>query len=272
MKKLSNIFILIAISLLLASCQGLLNYELEEYAITEMISSSYHAHFDPSIETEDLINELSLETMQSNVTVFTTVYTPILMFRSNESRYFGSGVIFFENDLFYYVLTNEHVASLTPDTTTASYTLTDYQNNEIKAYLYEGSLSVEHDLAVLFFEKSDKVYPVIDLNQNPLSIGDQVIAVGQPEGQKNTITFGEVEAFTQTNVKNRYDETISRDFLAIKHTAYVNSGSSGGMLLNYNLELVGINFAGAEDEGNHVYTFSIPVSIILEYFEELINA
>jgi S1-C subfamily serine protease len=271
MKKIGSFILLLTSLLILTACQDFLSYDIKDYELLELPTIINQRDEPTTLDIEDLVNQLSLEIIPSNVTVKTSLYQSFGIFRTNEVNYFGSGVIFYENDVFYYVLTNEHVISKDSENQKVSYEIKDYKNNTHKAYLYEGSNNEDVDLAILFFEKDQNDYPVISINDAPLDISDKVIAVGQPEGQVNTITFGEVIDFTQTNVKNREDEYIIREFEAIQHTAYVNSGSSGGMLLDYNLSLVGINFAGAEEDGIYQYTFSIPVSIIIDYLNELMN-
>lgn len=271
MKKIWTFLLLIGSLFMLSACQDFFIYDLEVYRFEDPLTRYQNEHYPENLDVETLINALSLQIMQSNVTIYTTTYAPFLMFQTKEERFFGSGVIFYESEGFYYVLTNEHVVSLTRHTTQATYEIYDYQNIKYKGYLYQNSLSIEYDLAILYFEKSDRTYEIIEINERPLEVGEKVIAVGNPRSQKNTITMGEVLGFVKTNVQNRYGEIISRDFLAIRHSAYVNSGSSGGMLLNYQLQLVGINFAGADDNGTHLYTFSIPVHIIVNYFNQLLN-
>lgn len=271
MKKIWTLLLLIGSLFLFAACQDFFSYNIEQYQFIESLSLYQDNHQLDDIDVEDLVNNISLNIMQSNVTVYTTTYAPFLFMRTKEESFYGSGIIFYENEDFYYVLTNEHVVSLTRNSTSATYEIIDYQNNKYKGFLYENASSIAYDLAILFFEKNEKSYEIIKINDRPLDIGDKVIAIGNPKSQKNMITMGEVLEFSETNVKNRYGDVVSRDFLAIKHSAYVNSGSSGGMLLNYQLQLVGINFAGADDDGRHVYTFSIPVNIIVEYFNNLLQ-
>ncbi len=269
--KIARLCIIVCLSIFLVSCKEFLSFAYEDYQIIETSFSIDEAHNHINLTMEERVNKISLEIMKSNVTVTTHVYTPLLFLRVREKEFFGSGVIFYENDDFYYVLTNQHVVALLRNTTTASYQIIDYQQKVYDAYLYEGSQSVDDDLAILFFEKGDKEYPLMVMNERELEVGEPVIAIGQPNGQKNTITFGTIEAFTATNVKNRYGESTFRDFLAIKHSAFVDSGSSGGMLLNYNLQLIGVNFAGLEEDDMHLYTFSIPVSVILSYLQNIVQ-
>ena len=56
-------------------------------------------------------------------------------------------------------------------------------------------------------------------------------------------------------------------FNVIVHSAYINSGSSGGALVDENLKLVGINFASAsiESTSKYLYTYAIPASKAKEF-------
>ncbi|MBE0700353.1 MAG: trypsin-like peptidase domain-containing protein, partial [Acholeplasmataceae bacterium] len=142
----------------------------------------------------------------------------------------------------------------------------DYLNNEYQAYIYEESISKEHDLAVLYIEKTDIELEVITFNFRKPQIGHKVIAIGQPNGQANAITFGEVMGYDAIEVYDRYDELYQHEFEAMVHTALTATGSSGGMLLDYNLLVIGIHFAG-NSLPNDVfeYGYAIPTETVIEY-------
>ena len=72
-----------------------------------------------------------------------------------------------------------------------------------------------------------------------------VISMGGPRLQYNTITLGKVTN-NNTNITVTDDKSYSG---VISHTAVINQGSSGGALINFDLKIVGINFAGLF-EGN----------------------
>jgi len=274
MKKLTWILLLIVSSLLLSSCGAFLNFDSEPEgyyieSINEINIVDLKARNTVSSYTE-LFNQVSLDSIKGNVTVYTTSFDGFLMFSTNEQRYFGSGVVFYENDEYYYILTNEHVAAPLGNRKNVRYSVYDYLGNEYRAFLYENSLSEDDDLAVLYFPKGIDRLKVMTFNQAELLAEDQVIAIGQPLGQENTITFGKIIDFGPTSVTNRSNQLVVRDFFAIKHDARVNSGSSGGMLLDYNLNVIGINFASSQNETTFVYALAIPISVVLAYFETYI--
>ena len=85
-----------------------------------------------------------------------------------------------------------------------------------------------------------------------------VVSIGSPNSQTNTVTYGRVIDVLKANGE------ISLNFKVTYHTAIIGEGSSGGALLNGDLELVGINFAGYASEGLG-NGLSVPVSKVLEF-------
>jgi S1-C subfamily serine protease len=274
MKKFIWFILIVFSTLVLSSCSEALNFEdvLDDYYIGS-IDEITVVNSKASNTVDDytaLFNQVSLDAIKGNVTVYTTSFDGFLMFSTNQQTYFGSGVIFYETESYYYVLTNEHVAVKSESRNNVKYAIYDYLGNEYRAFLYEGSLSKDDDLAVLFFPKGSDELKMMTFNEAQLSASDQVIAIGQPKGQENTITFGEIIDFGPTSISNRNDELVTRDFEAIKHDARVNSGSSGGMLLDYNLNVIGINFASSQNEETFLYSLAIPISIVINYIETFI--
>ena len=97
-------------------------------------------------------------------------------------------------------------------------------------------------------------------NSDKLEKGDLVWAVGAPLTIKNTISEGRV-INKDTTVKDGYDE--SRPMKAILSDAIFNKGSSGGPLVNFKGEVVGINTQVIGGEGTlyNIY-FSIPINSV----------
>jgi serine protease Do len=274
MKKMFLMMIIIFSSLTLVSCGSILNPEvvLDDYEIESIdeINRVNQKANNLANNYPELFNQVSLDAIKGNMTVYTTSFDGFLMFSTNQQTYFGSGVIFYETESYYYLLTNEHVAAKSDTRTSVKYRVYDYLGNEYRAFLYQGSLSKDDDLAVLFFLKGIDKLKVMTFNETELEINDRVIAVGQPLGQENTITFGKILDFGPTQVSDKNDVLITRSFDAIKHDARVNSGSSGGMLLDYNLNVIGINFASSQNEETFVYALAIPISVVINYLERLI--
>ncbi len=212
------------------------------------------------------LNETSLEYIKSNVKIVTTGYIGVGIFQTPVTGGQGSGVIFAENNDCFYCLTNNHVTNIDSQCTSKKYTITDY-----KGYSYNGSLicsSADYDLAVLRFSKrSDSSLELKPLNiqkTNPV-VGDFVIAIGQPEGQNNTITIGNVVKYENVTLEDSTDVSNVK-FEVICHDAPINHGSSGGVLINLKGEIVGINYAGSVDEnGDFLAGYAIPIEKVIEY-------
>lgn len=173
--------------------------------------------------------------------------------RSLPAQSLGSGVIVNDDG---YLLTNFHV-------------IKDATN--IKAVLQDGRVVIakligtdeETDLAVL---RLDATY----LNTLPISgqnptVGDVVLAIGNPFGLGNTVTMGIVSALGRQVNPSNGEEFIQTD-------AAINQGNSGGALVNTAGELVGINSNNYSPSGGGSVGigFAIPVSTAKNVLDQII--
>jgi Do/DeqQ family serine protease len=97
-------------------------------------------------------------------------------------------------------------------------------------------------------------------------IGDLVLAIGNPLGLDSTATLGMVSALRRTAVGYRNFEAY------IQHDASVNSGNSGGALLNLRGELIGINTAIVSPSGGSVgLGFAVPIGAAQRIWSQLVK-
>ncbi|MDF5058947.1 trypsin-like peptidase domain-containing protein, partial [Vibrio parahaemolyticus] len=91
------------------------------------------------------------------------------------------------------------------------------------------------DVALLKLEKSKNLTQIKVADSDKLRVGDFTVAIGNPFGLGQTVTSGIVSALGRSglNVEN-FENFIQTD-------AAINSGNSGGALVNLNGELIGIN-------------------------------
>ncbi len=174
----------------------------------------------------------------------------------------GSGVILDESG---FVITNWHVIAAAQAN----------RGYEVLVRLKDGrsrparilSSSPEHDLALLQMqlEKDESVQPVEIGRSADLMIGEDVIAIGNPQGHANTVTRGVLSAIGRT-IQVRDPRGARRTYSNLLQTdAAINQGNSGGALFDVTGRLIGINNAmamGAENIG-----FAIPVDTVREVFE-----
>ena len=166
----------------------------------------------------------------------------------------GSGVIVdAENG---YIITNHHVVA---GAGTISVVLTDDRRFEAKLLGSDPGT----DVALLQIEAEDLVaLEFADISN--LRVGDYVVAIGNPFGIGQTVTYGIVSALGRAglNVEN-YEDFIQTD-------AAINMGNSGGALVNLAGELVGINTAIISGTGANLGVgFAVPVNMVAAVSEQL---
>lgn len=247
MKKRFFIFItavICAFSLFTASCD-----------VLSFIGGSKDA-----VDYRRILNEITLETMQANVKVVKTNATAICT---------GSGAIIkktvrkslFSDTVYkYYCLTNNHVIF---DTSVYDLKVCDLNGEEFSAKVVFSDAS--YDLALLEFG-SDVDFSIIEFAEADPRVNDVVFSVGQLGAQLNSITVGEVVSISVAPETDDSSSAITFD--VIIHNAHIINGSSGGMLINADRKLVGINFAGLEDyetgESLNKYC-AVPVSKVNQF-------
>jgi serine protease Do len=175
----------------------------------------------------------------------------------------GSGVIISDDG---YIITNDHVVG------NASKVVITMTNGEHVDAEIVGKDPVS-DIAVLKINKGSLPYVSLG-NSDDVIIGEWVIALGNPFGlfevnQKPTVTVGVVSAtgMKLSSGENRFYRNM------IQTDAAINSGNSGGPLVNSNGEVIGMNtliytgnsFAG----GNIGLGFAIPVNKIKKIVDQI---
>jgi S1-C subfamily serine protease len=86
-------------------------------------------------------------------------------------------------------------------------------------------------------------YPLEIVSSSIVSVGDSVVAIGSPHGLVGTMTTGIVSALDRT-ITVTEDRGSSYDITdLIQTSAPINSGNSGGPLMNYKGQVIGITTA-----------------------------
>ena len=221
-----------------------------------------------------LVNYIYLNTIKACVKVTNKSIKKEFMSKSYTTS-IGSGIIFDEDSSNYYILTNNHVVYFNgmyteynaKDTVYdyAEYYITDCYGTEHTAKLIGNK--PEYDLALLSIEKKSSELEVIKLANNSYVSENYVFSLGNPKSLSNSISFGTIigrQVFTpkaETTIKSNVT------FEVINHDSEINNGSSGGALLNYNLELVGINFASTVSSVSDEFIrgYAIPIEKVKEF-------
>ena len=161
-------------------------------------------------------------------------------------RGLGSGVIIDAEKG--YIVTNNHVIDGADDIQVGL-----HDGREVKAKLI--GTDSESDIALLQIEAKNLV-AIKSSNSDDLRVGDFAVAIGNPFGLGQTVTSGIVSALGSGLGIEMLENFIQTD-------AAINSGNSGGALVNLNGELIGINTAIVAPGGGNVgIGFAIPANMV----------
>ena len=212
-------------------------------------------------------NQIFGDHIRMNVSIRTSCYNTLFGMRVDEVISNGSGVIFDEDDTYYYCLTNNHVTSKKDGHSYIELTVTDCYGNAAPATIEYFDAS--RDLSVLKFKKGQDVLCCAEFADKAPAVGEIVINLGQPDGLKNALTYGEVLKYATVDLSGEKNDEPKVDFDVMWHDAPMNHGSSGGAVLNDKLELVGVSFAvGHDSNGEFLCGFTIPYGELMSFINE----
>ena len=164
--------------------------------------------------------------------------------RPKENIASGSGVIISDNG---YIITNRHVINNAQE---IEVVLNDKRT-------YNATILGEDpnsDLALLKIKEKNLAFLKFD-NSNNVKVGEWVLAVGNPYNLNSTVTAGIISA--KSRKINIFNDAGIESF--IQTDAAINSGNSGGALINIRGNLIGINTAIQSKTGSFSgYGFAIP--------------
>lgn len=121
------------------------------------------------------------------------------------------------------------------------------------------------DIAVLKIEGASGLVQVETVDSDTLRTGDLAFAVGYPLGLDQTLTMGVISGLNRSGMGDAVEDYIQTD-------AAVNSGNSGGPLLDSRGRLIGINtsiLSGGMGGGNDGIAFAVPTRIMLYVADQL---
>ena len=223
-------------------------------------SSSFISEFAPDGNsanfTEGSIAEVANRVSASVVSIITETKTKSYNFFYGETESTGAaagtGIIVSADG---YVLTNKHVI----DSATKIYVVLDDGTvyNDVSLVATDPL----NDVAFLKIADASNLSAATLGDSKTITVGEQVIAIGNALGQyQNTVTSGIVSgtgrSLVATDSSYQNAETLSD---MIQTDAAINSGNSGGPLVNAAGEVIGINTAVSDGNG---LGFAIPISSV----------
>lgn len=180
----------------------------------------------------------------------------------------GSGIIISQDG---YILTNNHVVNST--TSTSSFSELG-KANKITVYLYNDETAYDAkiigtdeqtDLAVIKIEKNNLTAAELG-DSDSVKVGEFSMAVGNPLGMQSSVTSGIISALNR-----KVTDTDGKSYTLIQTDAAINSGNSGGALVNSEGKVIGINTLKMSGNGVEGLGFAIPINSAKPIYEQLIQ-
>lgn len=179
----------------------------------------------------------------------------------------GSGIIISEDG---YILTNNHIVSTSSEesyyeVSEATKVTVTLFNDETE---YEAKIigtDEQTDLAVIKIDKTGLTKAEFADSDN-IKVGEFAMAVGNPLGLQSSITCGVVSA-----VNRKVTDSDGKTYNLIQTDAAINSGNSGGALVNSEGQVIGINTLKLQGEGIEGMGFAIPINSTEDITSQLIQ-
>ena len=266
-------------SVVIGTCFGIPSIKSKIIGNTSNISTSGNN----STESNGYIKEISLSNYSDTAVYAANKILPSIVginieYTINTNSFFGkststanasgSGIIISEDG---YILTNNHVVSSSSESN--SY----YQISEAKKVTvtlfndetaYEAKIigkDEQTDLAVIKIEKNGLTAAEF-ADSDSVKVGEFVMAVGNPVNMTSTVTDGIISA-----VNRKITDSDGKTFTCIQTNAAINSGNSGGALVNSEGKVIGINTLKLSGTGIEGIGFAIPINSTTDITSQLIQ-
>lgn len=211
---------------------------------------------------EGSIADIANKVSKSVVSIVTSTTTKNYFGQDYSSSAAGTGIIATADG---YVLTNKHVVNGANKVTVILDDGTTYEDVSVVA------VDPLDDVAYLKIKDVSDLTPATLGDSKTIKVGQQVIAIGNALGEyQNTVTAGIISgtgrSVTASDGSGYNVETLTD---MIQTDAAINSGNSGGPLVNAAGEVIGINTATSSTAEN--MGFAIPISSVKGMLNQLIE-
>ena len=200
-----------------------------------------------------------------------SVNTTSIFGRSNTSTATASGscIIISEDG---YILTNNHVVSSSSSESNSYYQISEATKVSVTLFNdeteYEAKIvgqDEQTDLAVIKIEKTGLTKAEF-ADSDSVKVGEFAMAVGNPVNMTSTVTTGIVSA-----VNRKITDSEGKTYTCIQTDAAINSGNSGGALVNSEGKVIGINTLKLSGTGIEGIGFAIPINSTTDITSQLIQ-
>lgn len=245
----------------------------EKYDLSKGVTKNLTLYARFQLDAVTITNTITKDIIKSLVKIECKSYDP-------NSGYYsagwsqGSGFCFSAGNDYYYILTNCHAVCKNAEEDLLNIVIYDYQGNKYNGYIYNNpnkcgdAISPDYDLACIYFKSASSEVKPLPITENNSAVNADIVALGAPHAQMNSIMFGKVLNYTTVTLQNTPPNESNVIFPVMCHTADTAGGSSGGPVLNSNLCVVGVHFAGTTDSK---FGYAIPSEKIQEFLQKYVR-
>lgn len=267
-------------SLVIGTCFGIPNIKNKILDISENTAITLNSKDNNSNSSLSSMTQLSLSNYSdTGISVANKVLPSIVgikveysinsMFpRTNSSATAeGSGIIMSQDG---YILTNNHIVN----STSSSLYYEVSKASKVIVYLYNDNTEYEAkivgtdeqtDLAVIKIEKTGLTAAELG-NSDNVKVGEFSMAIGNPLGLQSSVTAGMISA-----INRNVTDSDGKTYNLIQTDAAINSGNSGGALVNSEGKVIGINTLKLAGTGIEGMGFAIPINSTINIYEQLVQ-
>lgn len=262
-KKSNNVAVVLAsVGVILGACGVGFGIAAYQKASTPLTFLSSGTDGNAANFVEGSVAEIAEKVSKSVVSIVTSTKATNFFGEDYESAAAGTGIIVTNDG---YILTNKHVINDANEITVVLDDGTIYEDVDVVA------TDPLNDVAFLKIKDVTGLTAATLGDSKTLSVGQQVMAIGNALGQyQNTVTVGVVSGLgrsvTASDGSGYNAETLTD---MIQTDAAINSGNSGGPLVNAAGEVIGINTATSTTAEN--MGFAIPISSVKGMLAQLVE-
>lgn len=186
---------------------------------------------------------------------------------NNTTEAEGSGIIISDDG---YILTNNHIVN--SSSSSSYYELG--KASKVNVYLYNDTTEYEAkiigtdeqtDLAVIKIEKNGLTAAELG-DSDTVQVGEFSMAIGNPLGLQSSVTAGMISA-----INRDVTDSDGKTYKLIQTDAAINSGNSGGALVNSKGQVIGVNTLKLSGTGIEGMGFAIPINNTKDIYTQLIQ-
>lgn len=249
-RRLPILLMLLIITALSLSLVGAVSAQ-DNAQVSEPFADIY-AHVSPSVVAISVVQQASQNS--AAIPGFGQPQNP------GPQRALGSGFVLNTDG---YIITNDHVVNNATDIEV------DFNDGTLARATIVGT-DPGSDIAVIQVENvpQDRLHPIAFADSDSLYVGETVLAIGSPFGERWTLTSGIISGLDRV-IQGLTDFSIGG---VIQTDAAINPGNSGGPLLDLHGEVVGMNSQIMSDSGsNSGIGFAVPGNLVLRVANQLID-